>query len=72
MYSKTFEEYVENLRTVLRRPRKHEIKLKPSKCDLFEREVRYLEKTVSQSGHRIDPKSTKKCCKSEKIPTEHH
>ena len=54
MYSKTFEEYVENLETVLRRPRKHEIKLKPSKCDLFEREVRYLEKTVSQSGHRID------------------
>ena len=29
------------------------------KCHLFEREVRYHERIVSQSGHRIDPESTK-------------
>ena len=46
VYSKTFEEHMENLRTVLKSLRKHGIKLKPRRI-------------VSQSGHRIDPESTK-------------
>ena len=52
------QEQVENLQTVLRCLQKHGVKLKPSKCTLFQREVCYLGRIVNQVGHSIDPEST--------------
>lgn len=55
-YSKTFEEHVEVVRKVLKALQKHGVKLRPEKCELFRREVRYVGRLVSPQGVRIDPR----------------
>ncbi|XP_051793415.1 uncharacterized protein b3gat1b isoform X1 [Acanthochromis polyacanthus] len=55
-YTKTFEDHVEGLRKVLRALQSHGVKLRPTKCDLFKREVRYVGRLVSAEGVRIDPR----------------
>ena len=59
MFSRTFEEHTENVRTVLRRLREHGIKLKAGKCKVFKKEVNYLGRIVSADGYRVDPSSVK-------------
>ena len=58
VFSKTFDEHVENLRKVLQALRKKGMKLRVDKCDLFKKEVLYLGKIVSSEGYRPDPKDT--------------
>lgn len=55
-YGKTFEDHVEILRRVLRALQHHGVKLRPTKCEVFKKEVRYVGRLVSADGVRIDPK----------------
>ncbi|KAL0199247.1 hypothetical protein M9458_007787, partial [Cirrhinus mrigala] len=55
-FAKSFEEHVEKLRVVFRVLRQHGVKLRPTKCELFKQEVRYLGRLVSADGVRVDTK----------------
>ena len=46
---------MEHMRKVLKRLRQQGIKLKPSKCKLFRREVCFLGRIASKDGYRVDP-----------------
>lgn len=55
-FSRSFEEHVEVLRRVLQALQRHGVKLRPEKCELLRKEVRYVGRLVSADGVRIDPK----------------
>ena len=52
IYAKNEEEHVDRLRTVFERFRRDNLKLKPSKCNLFQKEITYLAHDVSTEGIR--------------------
>lgn len=52
----TFEEHLKNLHEVFIRFRLHNVKLKPSKCNLCGSEVEFLGKHVCSEGVKISPK----------------
>ncbi|MEW8546336.1 MAG: RNase H-like domain-containing protein, partial [Candidatus Thiodiazotropha sp.] len=56
VFSPSFELHLEHVRLVLQRLKLKGIKLKPSKCELFRNQVRYLGHLVTSEGHCIDPK----------------
>ena len=48
VFSRTFDEHLENIQTVLRR-------LLARKCKMFKRAVNYLGRIVSADGYRVHP-----------------
>ena len=55
-YAKSFSDHVEVCRKVLQALQHHGVKLRPEKCEVFKREVRYVGRMVSAEGVRVDPK----------------
>ncbi len=59
VFGSSIEEMITKLETVFQRFRGANLKLKPSKCALFRKEVKYLGHVVSSSGIHTDPDKVK-------------
>ena len=57
---KTFDDHLHNLRLVFERLREAGLKLKPSKCAVYRKQVTYLGDIVSTDGVATDPAKTNK------------
>ena len=58
IFSSTFEEHLQRLQAVFENLEKHNLKLKPSKCEFFKERVVYLGHLVSAEGIHVDPTKT--------------
>ena len=69
VFSKTFSDHLQHLRTVLRRLKEQGVKLKLKKCSFFKRQVTFLWRIISEQGYTIDPANSKPTsCLKEKPP----
>ena len=60
IYSETFEDPLVHLRQVFERLRKANLILKPGKCYIGRRQVKYLGHVVSEAGVKPDPENANK------------
>ena len=58
VFSSTIEEHIERLDVVFTKLKAHGLKIKPSKCNFFRKEVKYLGHVVSEDGVSTDPAKT--------------
>ncbi|GFR03494.1 retrovirus-related Pol polyprotein from transposon 17.6 [Trichonephila clavata] len=68
---RSFEEHFNNIRRVLQKLKEANLKLSPSKCHLFRREVTYLGHIISAEDVRTDPDKIS-AVKNWKNPTDVH
>lgn len=59
VYSRTYEEHLEKLEGVFQRLKESGLKLKPTKCKLFQRSIKYLGHVISEDGVATDPDKIK-------------
>ena len=71
IHSKDFDQHLRDLEECFMRLKEAGLKLKPSKCQLFQKEVKYLGHYISEEGIRTDPE---KCNVVEEwpVPTTVH
>ena len=62
VYGRTFVEELKRLEEVFVRLKSAGLKLKPSKCVLFQKSVAYLGHIVSESGIKTDPAKVERVC----------
>ena len=55
IFSKSFDEHLLPLENLFRQLEQHGLKLKCSKCELFQTQVQYLGHIVSDQGIQTDP-----------------
>jgi transposase InsO family protein len=58
IYSPDIESHIEKLDKVFGRLASYNLKIKPSKCEFFKKEITYLGHIVSQEGIKTDPEKT--------------
>ncbi len=56
VFSKNFDQHLEDLTRVLQRQKQCGIKLRPKKCNFFKREICYVRRIISEQGYRMNPK----------------
>ena len=56
VFSRTPEEHLHWLQAVFNKLEAADLKLKPSKCDLFRQQINYLGHVISKEGISTDPK----------------
>ncbi len=56
LFSKDFDQHLEDLRRVLQQQKQCGIKLRPEKCKVFKREVCYVGRIISEQGYSMNPK----------------
>ena len=59
VYSKSLKDLVNHLLQILQRFRGKRIKLKPSKCKLFQKQAMFLGHIITTEGYKVDPSLTK-------------
>ena len=59
VFSRTLEEHLHRLKAVISKLRAAGLKLKPTKCDLFQQQISYLGHIVSKEGVATDPDKIK-------------
>ena len=55
IFSKTYEDHIQRLEAVFQKLHQAGLKLSPSKCRFFQKEIKYLGHMISEAGISVDP-----------------